>query len=124
MPKLAALLTRPDLPGVVGYRALNAHFLLVGYILKMLDPAQTFAQAMITTGWVFGAVTAVAILVAATGLLLTALRNRPSPETGPYGELSGELAQAREQAAKAGGAQGRVDDAAARLAESRAQLAD
>ncbi|MGX4690955.1 hypothetical protein [Streptomyces sp. JNUCC 63] len=73
-----------------------ALFLLVGYILKMLDPAQTFAQAMITTGWVFGAVTAVAILVAAAGLLLTALRNRPSPETGPYGEPDEELAQARE----------------------------
>jgi quinoprotein glucose dehydrogenase len=28
LPKLAALLTRPDLPRVVGYRALNAHFLL------------------------------------------------------------------------------------------------
>jgi quinoprotein glucose dehydrogenase len=28
LPKLAALLSRPDLPRVVGYRALNAHFLL------------------------------------------------------------------------------------------------
>ncbi|NNN32680.1 hypothetical protein HLK59_20385 [Streptomyces sp. S3(2020)] len=73
-----------------------AIFLLVGYILKMLDPQPAFAQTMLTTGWVFGAVTALAILVAAVGLLLTALRNRPSLDTGPYGELSGEVARARE----------------------------
>jgi len=73
-----------------------AIFLLVGYILKMLDPDQAFARTMLTTGWVFGAVTAVAILVAAVGLLLTALRNRPTPEPGPYGEEKSELVQARE----------------------------
>jgi len=74
-----------------------AIFLLVGYILKMLDPEPAFAQTMLTTGWVFGAVTAVAILVAAVGLLLTALRNSPDPEeAGAYGELTGEVAQARE----------------------------
>jgi hypothetical protein len=73
-----------------------AIFLLVGYILRMLAPEQAFAQTMLTTGWVFGAVTALAILVAAGGLLLTALRNRPSPEPGPYGEPTGELALARE----------------------------
>ncbi|GAB2874850.1 membrane protein [Streptomyces deserti] len=73
-----------------------AIFLLVGYILKMLDPEPAFAQTMLTTGWVFGAVTAVAILVAAAGLLITALRNKPTAESGPYGELSGEVAQARE----------------------------
>ncbi|MGW3725405.1 hypothetical protein [Streptomyces sp. F001] len=73
-----------------------AIFLLVGYILKMLTPEPAFAETMLTTGWVFGAVTAVAILVAAVGLLLTALRNRPSLEAGPYGELSGEVAKARE----------------------------
>ncbi|WP_329273964.1 hypothetical protein [Streptomyces sp. NBC_01451] len=74
-----------------------AIFLLVGYILKMLDPEPTFAQTMLTTGWVFGAVTAAAILVAAVGLLLTALRNSPeAEEAGGYGELTGEVAQARE----------------------------
>ncbi|MEG3629872.1 hypothetical protein [Streptomyces poriticola] len=73
-----------------------AIFLLVGYVLKMLAPGQAFAQTMLTTGWVFGAVTAVAILVAAVGLLLTALRNRPSAEAGRYGELDGELTQARD----------------------------
>ncbi|MEV5548083.1 hypothetical protein AB0L35_18480 [Streptomyces sp. NPDC052309] len=73
-----------------------AIFLLVGYVLKMLDPGQTFAQTMLTTGWVFGAVTAVAILVAAVGLLLTALRNGPSAKARPHGELDGEVARARE----------------------------
>lgn len=73
-----------------------AIFLLVGYMLKMLDPQQAFAQTMLTTGWVFGAVTAVAILVAAVGLLLTALRNRPSLESGPYAEQSEEVSRARE----------------------------
>ncbi|KJK40155.1 membrane protein [Streptomyces variegatus] len=73
-----------------------AIFLLVGYILQMLDPEQGFARTMLTTGWVFGAVTAVAILIAAVGLLLTALRNKPTAEGGPYGELRGEVAQAKE----------------------------
>ncbi|ELP70869.1 hypothetical protein ACKI1I_03185 [Streptomyces turgidiscabies] len=74
-----------------------AIFLLVGYILKMLDPEPAFAQTMLTTGWVFGAVTAAAILVAAVGLLLTALRNSPeAEEDGAYGELTGELALARD----------------------------
>ncbi|MEU3662614.1 hypothetical protein AB0E77_23165 [Streptomyces sp. NPDC032940] len=73
-----------------------AIFLLVGYVLKMLDPGQAFAQTMLTTGWVFGGVTAVAILVAGVGLLLTALRNRPSAESGIYRQLDGEVARARE----------------------------
>ncbi len=72
-----------------------AIFLLVGYLLKMLDPGQTFAQTMLTTGWVFGAVTAVAILVAAAGLLLTALRNRPSAESGRHEPLDEEVVRAR-----------------------------
>ncbi len=62
----------------------------------MLDPGQTFAQTMLTTGWVFGAFTAVAILVAGVGLLLTALRNRPSAESGVYGELDEEVVRARD----------------------------
>ncbi|MGY1499239.1 hypothetical protein ACW4TU_22090 [Streptomyces sp. QTS52] len=74
-----------------------AIFLLVGYILKMLDPEPAFARTILTTGWVFGAVTAAAILVAAVGLLLTALRNSPeAEEAGAYGEMTGEVALARE----------------------------
>ncbi|GKQ38629.1 hypothetical protein [Streptomyces sp. A012304] len=71
-------------------------FLLVGYLLKMLDPAPTAAEAMVNTGWAFGALAAAAILVATVALLLTALRNRPSLEAGPYGELSEEVARAKE----------------------------
>ncbi|CAL9510542.1 hypothetical protein SUDANB176_03643 [Streptomyces sp. enrichment culture] len=73
-----------------------AIFLLVGYILRMLDPDAAFARTMLTTGWVFGAVAAVAILVAAVGLLLTALRNKPSALGASYEELDGELARARD----------------------------
>lgn len=71
-------------------------FLLVGYIIRSLEPKQVFGKTMITAGWVFGAMTAAAILVAAVGLLLTALRNQPSLESGPYAELSGEVALARD----------------------------
>lgn len=73
-----------------------AIFLLIGYVLRMLDPGAAFARTMLTTGWVFGAVTAVAVLVAAVGLLLTALRNKPSALGGPYRELDGEVARARD----------------------------
>ncbi|MFE5815919.1 hypothetical protein ACFQ6S_21325 [Streptomyces sp. NPDC056479] len=92
-------------PGVVAVVAVLAPvlagtaaaiFLLVGYILKMFDPEPAFAQTMLTTGWVFGAIAAAAILVAAVGLLLTALRNRPAFDSGPYGELSEGVARARE----------------------------
>ncbi|MEU6481299.1 hypothetical protein ABZ858_31400 [Streptomyces sp. NPDC047017] len=73
-----------------------AVFLLVGYLLKLLDPAPAFARTLITAGWVFGAVTAAAILIAGGGLLATALRNHPAPGTGPYGALGEELARARD----------------------------
>jgi len=71
-------------------------FLLVGYILRALDPERTFARTMLTAGWTFGAVAVASIVVATVALLLTALRNRPSLEAGPYGELSEEVDQARE----------------------------
>ncbi|MEU5663645.1 hypothetical protein [Streptomyces longwoodensis] len=71
-------------------------FLLVGYLLKMIEPRPAFADTLLTTGWVFGAVTAVAILVATVGLLLTALRNRPSLDAGSHGALAEEVERARE----------------------------
>jgi len=75
-----------------------AIFLLVGYLLKMLDPEQAFAKTLLTTGWVFGAVTAVAILVAAVGLLLTALRDGSSSyPAGAHGELDKQVALAKEE---------------------------
>ncbi|MDR3083516.1 MAG: hypothetical protein LBV60_21810 [Streptomyces sp.] len=74
-----------------------AIFLLVGYILKMVNPDQAFARTLLTTGWVFGAVTAAAILVAAIGLLLTALRNDSSTEDAVARDaMTAEVARARE----------------------------
>ncbi|GAA3000282.1 membrane protein [Streptomyces drozdowiczii] len=52
-----------------------AIFLLIGYLLKMLEPPPAFATTMVGAGWFFAALTAAAILVAAVGLLVTALRN-------------------------------------------------
>jgi hypothetical protein len=76
--------------------SLMAIFLLIGYVLKMLDAEGTVARALITTGWVFGAVTAAAILFCVAALLLTALRNRPSLDTGANSEVSEEVTRARE----------------------------
>ncbi|MER5883846.1 hypothetical protein ABT160_08455 [Streptomyces sp. NPDC001941] len=76
-----------------------AIFLLVGYILKALSPAPSFAETLLTAGWFFGAVTAAGILVAAIGLLITAVRNgstQVSAEEEPGGELPDEVARARD----------------------------
>lgn len=73
-------------------------FLLVGYVMKVLDPERAIAETLLTTGWVFGAVTAAAILVAAVGLLLTALRNNATAllDNGARNELNDEVNRARE----------------------------
>ncbi|WP_406206903.1 hypothetical protein [Streptomyces sp. NBC_01017] len=71
-------------------------FLGVGHLLELVGRASSFSGGLITTGWVFGAVTAAAVLVAAVGLLLSALRNRPPTETGEYSELSAEVDRAKE----------------------------
>ncbi|MCF3118498.1 hypothetical protein [Streptomyces silaceus] len=74
-----------------------AIFLLVGYILKMLNPEPAFADTLLTAGWLFGALTAGGILVAAVGLLLTALRNgATSLQAGLHGERHEEVSRARE----------------------------
>jgi hypothetical protein len=57
-------------------------FLVVGYVLHVLDPAPAVAQPMITAGWFFAALTAAGILIAAVGMLLTALRNGSSAIRG------------------------------------------
>ncbi|MET8168889.1 hypothetical protein ABZT34_32340 [Streptomyces sp. NPDC005329] len=83
-------------PATVLSGTIAAIFLLVGYILTMLDLEPASAQTMLTTGWVFGAVTAAAILVTAVGLLIAALRNKPSLEAGPYRDMTAEVTRARE----------------------------
>ncbi|AVH60403.1 hypothetical protein C4B68_36625 [Streptomyces dengpaensis] len=50
-----------------------ALFLVSGYVLKLLSP--TLAEPLLTGAWVFGALTAVALLLAVAGLLITAFRN-------------------------------------------------
>ncbi|MEU6815756.1 hypothetical protein [Streptomyces sp. NPDC046860] len=72
-------------------------FLLVGYLLKVTAPGLAFGRTMITVGWVFGAVTAVAILVAGVALLLTALRNSSSAEAAAQEEAREAVARAREE---------------------------
>ncbi|MFD7283529.1 hypothetical protein ACFV80_42710 [Streptomyces sp. NPDC059862] len=83
-------------PAAVLSGTVAAIFFVVGLVLKLFSAESASARTMITAGWVVGALSVAAILVAAFGLLLTALRNRPSLDTGPYGEMSGEVARARE----------------------------
>jgi hypothetical protein len=73
-------------------------FLLAGYLLKLLDPAPSFASTMVSAGWFFAVVTAAAILVAAVGLLITALRNgsEAQPVEEDEEELPEDVARARE----------------------------
>ncbi|MEU1184247.1 hypothetical protein ABZ464_42885 [Streptomyces sp. NPDC005820] len=71
-------------------------FLVAGCLLRAAQPDHAAARALLTAGWLFGAVTAAAVLFAAVGLLLTALRNRSGPPAGPYGELSAEVDRARD----------------------------
>ncbi|WP_446750974.1 hypothetical protein [Streptomyces sp. CLV115] len=75
-----------------------ALLLLVGHILKLLDPPPPFADSMIITGWAFAAFTAVAIVFCVVGLLTTALRNgSTSPVADERGEeLPEDVARARE----------------------------
>ncbi|MFB8035656.1 hypothetical protein ACFC5Z_22470 [Streptomyces sp. NPDC056004] len=73
-------------------------FLLAGYLLRLLDPAPSFASTMVSAGWFFAAVTAAAILAAAVGLLITALRNgsETQPVEDDEEELPEDVARARE----------------------------
>lgn len=74
-------------------------FLLVGYLLKALSRPPAFADSLLAVGWFFGAVTALGILAAAIGLLVTALRNSKTQlpaEESPSAELPDEVARARE----------------------------
>ncbi|WP_251063707.1 MULTISPECIES: hypothetical protein [unclassified Streptomyces] len=70
--------------------------LLVGYVLKEFGAAASTAQALVTTGWILGVATTIPILPAIVGVVLTARRNRADFGDGPYGELSEEVARARE----------------------------
>ncbi|ARI53424.1 hypothetical protein A6E92_15475 [Streptomyces sp. S8] len=73
-------------------------FLLVGYLLKAVSPSLAFGGSMVAAGWFFAGVAAAAILVAAIGLLVTALRNGSTSLAAEDEEqgLPEEVARARE----------------------------
>ncbi|MFJ3922410.1 hypothetical protein [Streptomyces sp. NPDC090022] len=72
-------------------------FLLVGYILKLIEPEPAFADTMLTAGWLFGALTAAAILCAAVGLLVTAVRNSATEVAADVAEaVPEEVSRAKE----------------------------
>lgn len=73
-------------------------FLLVGYLLKAVSPSLAFGGTLVAAGWFFAAVAAAAILVAAVGLLITALRNGATalPAMDDEQELPEDVARARE----------------------------
>lgn len=72
-------------------------FLLVGYVLKMIDPEPAFAETMVTAGWFFGALTVAALACAVIGLLVTAVRNGATePAADGPEEIPDEVARARE----------------------------
>ncbi|MFD3513163.1 hypothetical protein [Streptomyces sp. NPDC058657] len=71
--------------------------LLIGYLLRMLKPEPAAADALVTAGWVFGALTAAGLLGAAIGLLFTALRNGSTAVlVGRHDRGTEEIDRARE----------------------------
>ncbi|NEA89412.1 hypothetical protein G3I38_20930 [Streptomyces sp. SID7958] len=71
-------------------------FLLVGYLLRTLDPDPGFTRAFLTAGWVFGAVTGACVLIAAVVLIRSALRTGAPPSDSSGSEPDTEVARARE----------------------------
>ncbi|MEU1519042.1 hypothetical protein ABZ490_44085 [Streptomyces sp. NPDC005811] len=65
---IAAILT----PVLCGTAA--AIFVLVGYLLKMMEPEAGVAGDMLNVGWIFGAVAGASIVASVVGLMITALR--------------------------------------------------
>ncbi|WP_413754735.1 hypothetical protein [Streptomyces sp. MMBL 11-3] len=108
---LSAVLTVlvPLLAGTAG-----AIFLLVGYGVKVFDAHSDFAQAMVDGSWLFGGITAVSILFAAAGLLITALRNPSGVSEG-----GSQTVPARDRAHQPGRAAYRTTDFASFVAGQR-----
>ncbi|MGW1196433.1 hypothetical protein ACWD4B_11355 [Streptomyces sp. NPDC002536] len=72
-------------------------FLAIGYVMRTVGSDVPVADSMITIGWWFGGLTAVGVLVATAGILLTALRNGAPPEDdGRRSELYEAADRARE----------------------------
>ncbi|MFE2282696.1 hypothetical protein ACFXDJ_00665 [Streptomyces sp. NPDC059443] len=72
-------------------------FLMVGYILKTIEPEPAFAETMLTAGWLFGGLTVAALLFAVIGLLVTAVRNSSTEVAADETEaIPDEVSRARE----------------------------
>lgn len=72
-------------------------FLMVGYILKSIEPEPAFAETMLTAGWLFGGLTVAALLFAVIGLLVTAVRNSSTEVAADETEsIPDEVSRARE----------------------------
>ncbi|MGW0751885.1 hypothetical protein [Streptomyces sp. NPDC002587] len=72
-------------------------FLLVGYILKMIEPEPAFAETMLTAGSFFGLLTAASLVFAVIGLLMAAVRNRATEVVANGSDaIPDEVVRARE----------------------------
>ncbi|OEJ32840.1 hypothetical protein [Streptomyces subrutilus] len=72
-------------------------FLLVGYILKLIEPEPAFAETMLTAGSFFGVLTVASLVFAVIGLLVTAVRNGATEVSADGAEpVPDEVARARE----------------------------
>ncbi|MCB5178052.1 hypothetical protein [Streptomyces antimicrobicus] len=72
-------------------------FLLVGYVLKLVEPEPAFADTLLTAGWVFGGLTVVSLLLAAVGLLVAAVRNSATEVVAQRGDaVPDEVSRARD----------------------------
>ncbi|MFF8384084.1 hypothetical protein [Streptomyces kanasensis] len=70
--------------------------LLLGYVLRMVDPPPDVAGQLLSAGWFFAAVTAAGLLAAGAALLVTALRNHPAEAHATGATEPDEVARARE----------------------------
>ncbi|WP_407566203.1 hypothetical protein [Streptomyces sp. 184] len=73
-------------------------FLLVGYLLQLMDPEPSVASSMRQAGWIFAMLAVAAIVIAMVALLLTAVRNgSTSIRAAASRELTDEVDRAREE---------------------------
>jgi hypothetical protein len=89
-------------------------FLLVGYVLHLLEPEPALAAPMRNAGWTFAVLAAGTALLGMGGMLLTALRN------GPSAVAAGPKVRRARIGGTGGPATGAGEDLAAAVAAARA----
>lgn len=73
-------------------------FLLVGYLLHLMDPEPSVASSMRQAGWIFAMLAVAAIVISMAALLLTAVRNgSTSIRAAASRDLSEQVDRAREE---------------------------